>query len=130
MGLPPRALEVKLPRPARPQLESPSALSAPSRGGSVDREMAVEIAAEQLADGLTRYTVHLRERDGRPVTDATVSIHGRQADGAPVEATLHRAAEPGSYRAIGRSTGKISDGRLRVVSVGRVQEVPLPDALR
>jgi hypothetical protein len=59
-----------------------------------------------------------------------VSIHGRRADGAPVDTTLDRAAEPGSYRAVGRFTGGIIDGRLRVVSVDRVQDMPLPDALR
>jgi len=92
--------------------------------------MVVEIATERLADGLTRYTVRLRERDGRPVTNATVSIHGRRADGAPVDTTLDRATEPGSYRAVGRFTGGITDGRLRVVSVDRVQDMPLPDGLR
>lgn len=123
------APDVKPPQPERPPPESPSSPSFRARA-DWDREMVVEIATERLADGLTRYTVRLRERDGRPVTNATVSIHGRRADGAPVDTTLDRAAEPGSYRAVGRFTGGITDGRLRVVSVDRVQDMPLPDALR
>jgi hypothetical protein len=124
-----RAPDVKLPQPERPPPQSPASPSSRARAGW-DRDMVVEIATERLADGLTRYTVRLRELDGRPVTNATVSIHGRRADGAPVDTTLDRAAEPGSYRAVGRFTGGITDGRLRVVSVGRVQDMPLPDALR
>lgn len=123
------APDVKPPQPERPPTESPSSPSFRARA-DWDREMVVEIATERLADGLTRYIVRLRERDGRPVTNATVSIHGRRADGAPVDTTLDRAAEPGSYRAVGRFTGGIIDGRLRVVSVDRVQDMPLPDALR
>jgi hypothetical protein len=123
-----RPPDVKLPQPERPPPESPASSSRARVGW--DRDMVVEIATERLADGLTRYTVRLREHDGRPVTNATVSIHGRRADGAPVDTTLDRAAEPGSYRAVGRFTGGITDGRLRVVSVDRVQDMPLPDALR
>jgi Double zinc ribbon len=125
----PRAPE--LPQRERPQTESAaSALPSSARAGSDDREVAVEIAATPLADGLTGYTVRLRERDGRPVTDATVSIRGRRADGALVDAILDRSAEPGAWEAVVRLSGDIAEPRLRVASSGRVQEVPLPDAPR
>ena len=106
------------------------ALSSRARPGAVDREVRVEIATESLGDGLTSYLVRLRERDGRPVTNATVSIRGRRADGAVLEAVLDRATEPGSYRAVVRRPSEFTDARLRVASVDRVQEVPLPDTPR
>jgi hypothetical protein len=126
----PHASDVRLPPRERPQPESPSALSSRAQAGPVDSEVGVEITTEPLVDGLVGYTVHLRERDGRPVTDATVSIRGRGADGGLVEVTLHRAAESGAYRAVAKFTGEITDARLRIASVGRVQEVLLPDAPR
>lgn len=127
----PRAPDATPPRREKPQPE-PAAptLSSRSRPGSIDREVRVEIATEALADGLTSYTVRLRERDGRPVTDATVSIRGRRADGALLEATLDRAAEPGAYRAVVRRPAELTDARVRVAGVNRVQEVPLPDTPR
>jgi hypothetical protein len=80
------------------------------------REVSVRIATERLGDDHTAYTVQLHERDGQPVTDATVSIRGRRTDGVLVEATLVRTAEPGR---------DITDTSLRIASVGRVQEVVL-----
>jgi hypothetical protein len=125
----PRAPDVTPPRRELP--EPIVAARAPrARQESIDREVRVEIATEALGDGLTSYTVRLRERDGRPVTDATVSIRGRRADGALLEAMLDRAGEPGAYRAVVRRLSELTDARLRVASVDRVQEVPLPDAPR
>lgn len=126
----PRAPEANLPQRERPQAESASAAPSSARAGSDDRHVAVEIAAKPLADGLTGYTVRLREGDGRPVTDATVSIRGRRADGVLVDATLDRSAEPGAWEAVIRLPSDITEPRLRVASPGRVQEVPLPDAPR
>jgi hypothetical protein len=121
----PRATEATLSRGERSEPESTTQrLSA--LAGSGGHEVTVHIEAAPLADGFTGYTVRLHERDGRPVTHATVSIRGRQADGALVEATLDREAEPGLYRAVVRVI--ITEARLRIASVGRVQEVPLPDA--
>jgi cytoskeletal protein RodZ len=123
-----RAPDVKSPPPPRSQ---PEVSALPSRAGlRSEGEVRVEVATEPLADGLTRYTVRLRERDGRPVVDAAVSIRGRRADGALLEATLDRAAEPGSYHAVVRRPADLTDARLRVAGVDRVQEVPLPDAPR
>jgi hypothetical protein len=87
--------------------------------------VAAHVAAERLPDGLTSYTVRLYERDGRPVTGATVSIRGRGADGALEEATLAPEAEAGLYRGVVRFT--VAGARLRIAGVGRVQEIPLPD---
>jgi hypothetical protein len=129
----PRASEVLPPRRERPQPQpepGPSASASRARPGPIDREVRVEIASEALGDGLTSYTVRLRERDGRPVTNATVSIRGRRADGALLEAMLDRAPEPGAYRAVVRRPAELTEARLRVASVDRVQEVPLPDTPR
>ena len=127
----PSAPDATPPRREKPPPESAASAPAPrARPGSIDREVRVEIATEALADGLTSYTVRLRERDGRPVTDATVSIRGRRADGAVLEATLDRVAEPGAYRAVVRRPAELTEARLRVVGMNRVQEVPLPDAPR
>jgi hypothetical protein len=124
----PRAPEGK---PLQPQPSPPDVSALPSRAGlRSDGEVRVEIATEPLADGLTRYTVRLRERDGRPVVDATVSIRGRRADGALLEAMLDRSDDPGAYHAVVRRPPDLTDARLRVASVDRVQEVPLPDAPR
>jgi hypothetical protein len=118
--------------PPRRELPEPVVAARPPRARqeAIDREVRVEIATEALGDGLTSYTVRLRERDGRPVTDATVSIRGRRADGALLEAMLDRAGEPGAYRAVVRRLSELTDARVRVASVDRVQEVPLPDAPR
>ena len=103
-----------------PTTQPPSTRTAAS-----GHEVAAHIAAERLAGGLTSYTVRLYERDGRPVTGATVSIRGRGADGALEEATLDPGAEAGLYRGVVRFT--VAEARLRIASVGRVQEIPLPD---
>jgi hypothetical protein len=139
-GPPPRAAQSTASQPARrPSREPEATLSqgerpgpestaqpVPTRAGSDDHEVAAHIEAEPLADGFTSYTVRLHERDGRPVTGATVSIRGRRADGALEEATLDPEAEPGLYRAVVRFT--FTEARLRIASVGRVQEIPLPDS--
>jgi hypothetical protein len=126
----PRTPEASFPERARPERELPSAMPTRARGGTAREEMRVDIGTEPVADGLTGYTVRLRERDGRPVTDATVSIRGRRPDGGLVEAMLDRGSEPGVYRAIVRVPRELSDPRLRVASANRVQEVPLPDPHR
>ena len=93
-----------------------------------DREVRVEVTSGPAGDA--GYTVRLSEHDGRPVTDAIVSIRGRRSDGTQVEAPLGRATEPGLYRAAGWLTKGLTDARLRIASAGRLQEVPLPDAPR
>lgn len=121
----PPAPEATLSQRERPEPEStPPRLS--TLAGSSDHEVTAHIEAEPLAGGLTGYTVRLHERDGRPVTGATVSIRGRRADGALEEATLEPEAEPGLYRAVVRLT--FTEAWLRIASVGRVQEIPLPDS--
>jgi hypothetical protein len=133
-GPPPPAAEVKgQPPPAPSPREEPDQQPEPepttqppsTRTASSGHEVAAHIAAERLADGLTSYTVRLYERDGRPVTGATVSIRGRGADGELEEATLDPGAEAGLYRGVVRFT--VAEARLRIASVGRVQEIPLPD---
>jgi hypothetical protein len=124
VGPMPEAAETAPSQSARTEPEStpspPSARTAPG-----DQEMAAHVEAERLAGGLTRYTVRLYERDGRPVTGATVSIRGRGADGASEEAMLDAEPEAGVYQAVIRFT--VTEARLRVAGVGRVQEIPLPD---
>jgi hypothetical protein len=88
--------------------------------------MRVDISAERLQSGVTRYTVRLRERTGAPVTGASVSIRGRRADGAVVEAALDPTPEPGAYRVAVR-IAEVTDARLRVAHAGLVQEERLPD---
>jgi hypothetical protein len=100
--------------------ESPAALPGPARG-----DVRVDVAAERAGGGTTIYTVRLRERDGRPVTGASVTIHGRRA-GAPVETSLEPATEAGVYRAALRA-GDLTGPRLRVASAGRIQDLPLPE---
>jgi hypothetical protein len=145
--------EAKSPRPAAavaegtasepPRRPVPATEAAPSHGerpepeataeppstgrGSRDREVAAHIEAQHLADGLTSYTARLYERDGRPVTGATVSIRGRRPDGEFAEATLIPEAEAGLYRAVVPFT--VTEARLRIAGEGRVQEIPLPDLL-
>lgn len=117
------------PEATRSQGERPEPESTPrpsTLAGSSDHEVTAHIEAEPLADGFTGYTVRLHERDGRPVTGATVSIRGRRANGALEEAALDPGAEPGLYRAVVRLT--VTEARLRIASVGRVQEIPLPDS--
>jgi hypothetical protein len=94
--------------------------------GGVRTDVRVEVAAERLGDGITSYTVRLRERDGTPVTEAAVTIRARRADGALVEAALDPAPQPGVYRAALRM-GEVSEPRLRVASAGRIQDLPLSD---
>jgi hypothetical protein len=105
----------------RPTAASPSPEVEPDA-----REVTAHIETEPLGGGVTGYTVRLHEHDGRPVTGATVSIRGRRADGALDEASLQPEAEPGLYRAVVRLA--FTEARLRVASVGRVQEIPLPDS--
>jgi hypothetical protein len=121
----PRAPEATLSQGERPGPES-TAQPLSTRPGSGDHEVAAHIETEPLADGFTSYTVRLHERDGRPVTGATVSIRGRRADGALEEATLDPEAEAGLYRAVVRLP--LTEARLRIAGVGRVQEIPLPDS--
>lgn len=107
--------------------EPPTALAGPIRPGIDGRDVLVDIAAERLAEGVTAYTVRLREGDGRPVTGATVTIHGRRRpDGVQVETSLDPTLASGVYRVAVRMAD-ISDARLRVVSAGRIQDVPLPE---
>jgi hypothetical protein len=113
--------------PSHGERSEPTA-EPPSTGrGASDREVAAHIQAEHLADGLTSYTARLYERDGRPVTGATVSIRGRRPDGEFAEATLIPEAEAGLYRAVVPFT--VTEARLRIAGGGRVQEIPLPDLL-
>ena len=121
----PAAPEATPSRGERPEPESTTPpLATPAGAG--DREVAAQIEAEPLADGFTSYTVRLHERDGRPVAGATVSIHGRRADGVLGEAALEAGAEAGLYRVVVRLA--FTEARLRIASVGRIQEIPLPDA--
>ena len=120
------ATETAPPPGERPEPKSTAETPSTARG-SGDREVAAHIQAEHLADGLTSYTARLYERDGRPVTGATVSIRGRRPDGEFAEATLIPEAEAGLYRAVVRFT--VTDARLRIAGEGRVQEIPLPDLL-
>lgn len=111
---------------AKPEATLPPAPAAMIGPDTSDkREVSVRIATERLGDDHTAYTVQLHERDGQPVTDATVSIRGRRTDGVLVEATLVRTAEPGTYRAVIWRRRDITDTSLRIASVGRVQEVVL-----
>jgi hypothetical protein len=120
----PAAPEPPLSQGERPEPESTTPrLSTPAPN---DHEVTAQIVAEPLADGFTSYTVRLHERDGRPVTGATVSIRGRRADGVLGEAALEAEAEAGLYRAVVRMA--FTEARLRIASVGRIQEIPLPDS--
>jgi hypothetical protein len=121
----PRAPEATRSQGERPGPES-AAQPLSTGPGPGDHEVAADVEAEPLANGFTSYTVRLHERDGRPVTGATVSIRGRRADGALEEATLEPEAEAGLYRAVVRVT--LTEARLRIAGVGRVQEIPLPDS--
>lgn len=114
----------------RPQDERPAPASTPqplsTRMGSDHHEVAAHMRVEPLGDGFTRYTVRLHEHDGRAVTGATVSLRGRRPDGAPEEVTLDPEGEAGLYRVVVRFT--FAEMRLRIASVGRIQEIPLPDS--
>jgi hypothetical protein len=121
----PRAPKATLSQGERPEPQS-AAQPRSTPTGSSDHQVAAQIEAERLADGLTSYTVRLHERDGRPVTDATVSIRRRRADGVLEEATLDPDVEAGVYRAVVRFTA--TEAWLHIASVGRVQEIPLPSS--
>ena len=45
----------------------------------------------------TTYRLRLSTREGDPVTGATVTLHGRMADGMTVLAPLQPGPEPGAY---------------------------------
>jgi hypothetical protein len=85
----------------------------------------VDISTERLQEGVTRYTVRLRERDGTPVTNAAVTIRGHRADGALMDVTFDPTPSPGVYRVAVR-IADVTEPRLRVASAGRIQDVPLP----
>jgi hypothetical protein len=93
---------------------------------SARNDVRIEVATQRLGEGVTSYTVSLRERSGAPVTDAVVAIRGVRRDGAVVEALLDPTAEPGVYRAALR-VGEVQERRLRVASAGRIQDLPLTD---
>lgn len=120
--------EPKLPPSQRLQPESGVVLPLFGLVDPGNREVRVEVRSGPARDA--GYTVRLSERDGRPVTDAIVSIRGHRSDGTLVEAPLGRTTEPGLYRAAGWLTEGLTDARLRIASAGRLQEVPLPDAPR
>lgn len=82
----------------------------------------MEVNGMPLPDGLTRYVVRLRAQDGRPMSDAHVSIRGRRADGVLVEATLDPSSELGVWEATVRLSDDIAEPRLRVDHLGRVHE--------
>jgi hypothetical protein len=115
-----RAPEPVTPRPPV-EREGPAALPDRARG-----DVRVEVTARRLGEGVTFYTVSLRERDGAPVTAAEVSIRGRRTDGELVEAALDATTDPGVYRAALRISD-VRGARLRVASAGRIQEAPLPE---
>lgn len=121
----PAAPEATLSQGERPEPESTTPRLS-TAAGPVDREVTAQVQVEPLADGFTSYTVRLHERDGRPVAGATVSIRGRRADGVLEEAALEAEAEAGLYRAVVRVA--FTEARLRIASVGRIQEIPLPDS--
>jgi hypothetical protein len=116
---------VELPAVSRVPLERESPAAMPSRARG---DVRVDVAAERAGGGITVYTVRVRERDGRPVTGAAVTIHGRRpgGDGATVEASLDPASEAGVYRAAVRAAD-LTGPRLRVASAGRIQDLPLPE---
>jgi hypothetical protein len=120
----PRA--VPLPEPPlgrRPPDATEAPAAMPDRARA---DVRVEVAAMRVGEGITAYTISLRERDGAPVTQAAVTIRGRRADGALVEALLDPTPEPGVYRAVLRM-GEVIEPRLRVTSAGRIQDLPLSE---
>ncbi|HEU4371277.1 MAG TPA: hypothetical protein VFV05_23905 [Methylomirabilota bacterium] len=112
-------------RPTVPS-ESPAASPHATSPRVEVSEVRVEIAKERLPDGVTRYSVRLRERDGTPARNVAVTVRGRRADGAIVEAPLDPTPEPGMYRAA-LGLVEISDPRLRVARAGRIKDLPLPE---
>jgi hypothetical protein len=119
----PERRAVELPAVPRVPLEreSPAALASRARG-----DVRVDVASERAGGGVTVYTVRLRERDGRAVNGAAVTIHGRRGDGEMVAVGLDPASEPGVYRVAVRA-GDVTGARLRVASSGRIQDLPLPE---
>lgn len=121
-----RTARVVPPEPAGGRPAPPSSVMVLPRGARSD--MGVHVAAEPLGEGVTFYTVKLRERDGAPVTGAEVVIRGRRPDGTVVQASLDPAGDAGVYEAALRP-GDLFEPRLRVTSAGRIQEQPLASVL-
>jgi hypothetical protein len=119
----PPAARPSVPQTARRAREPETPAAMPQRARA---DVRVDVSTAKLGDGITSYTVRLRERDGAPVTDAAVAIRGRRKDGALVEAELDPTTEPGVYRAAIRA-GEVRDPRLRVASAGRIQDLPLAE---
>jgi hypothetical protein len=95
--------------------------------GGVRVELGSEPARPD-AKQATVYVARLTDAGGTPVTDATVTLRGRMADGMAVLAPLRPGAEPGVYR------GKVlytMEGAweltLRVAAKGKRFELPLQE---
>jgi hypothetical protein len=83
--------------------------------------------AQPSADGIV-YTVRLADASGRALGDAEVVLRGQRGDGSPLQATLTRAAEPGTYR--GRMAATANELRLGVAREGTRFEVALGESVR
>ena len=108
----------------------PSPLGAADVSATVDG-VRVELTSQPQRPGTggeTTYTLRLIDADGKPLTGARVTLHGRMADGMTALAPLRRAAEPGIYR--GRVMFTMQ-GRwnltLRVVRKNQRFELPLSE---